>query len=69
MKDKPQREWTQDRSGTSNASREYLRIVKVVELIVGNHRLGGDVHMLARNIVSELAHGQNIGPLPEPPTP
>lgn len=59
---KRQRDWTVGRSGRSNDSRYYRACVDIVARMVRNARVGDDPEMLARAIVSHLAHDAGLQP-------
>ena len=57
--------WTVGRNGRSNSSRYYLQCVAMVENIVRNAHVGDDPYLIARSIVSHLAHTAKLRPRAE----
>jgi hypothetical protein len=56
------KDWTADSRNVSNSSASFMRIVRVMELMLRNVRIGDDLHMVARGIVAQLAHACELGP-------
>ncbi len=66
-----EREWTQDESGRSNSSVEFVAACDVVERCIrssASQLINGSVEQVARSIVARLAHEHGFAPQPpEPP--
>lgn len=59
-------DWT-EKDGRTNSSDEYLRIVKVVDRLIlesAHMLINGHHEVVARTIVSQLAHRQKMAPIP-----
>ncbi len=61
-----EKNWTQGRDGRSNSSHAYLALVRAVEELLCDHRLGTPTKSTARLIVSQLAHKHGMAPKAEP---
>lgn len=61
----PKPDWTHDEQGRSNASKEFIRLCRVVECLIRNdaHALiNGHADATARLIMAQLAHTQGMAP-------
>lgn len=59
-------DWTADENGRSNASPEYLELVRAVERLIRNEAhtlIAGQAGVTARLIVSQLAHVHGLAPV------
>lgn len=62
-------DWTRGPDGRSNSSEEYLKAVAAVERMIRNSAfslINGQVHDVARLIVSQLAFVHGLGPKEQP---
>lgn len=59
-------DWTMDGDGRSNASLEYLELVRAVERLIRSEAhtlIAGQADVTARLIVSQLAHVHGLAPV------